>query len=310
MPAAEAMKRPLSVLLVAEDVQDATLLGEILEDEFQSINLLVERATASMPTTPHTVPDVLLLAFRTLTAAEEFYLGFYRHAAGAEVGRLETIVLCSQEEVRHAYHLCRRGLFDDYVVFWPAGVDLTRLAMAVHTVIRRIESQDGLPHSPLSKLNERGAPYDVPGHDPARPAERARILVVDDDAAQRKLIGRLLERTGMQLTFASSGAEALRSISQSPPELLLLDLGLPDLDGVEVLRRLRAMPSGGELPVIIMTGNADRERVRTTLGLGAADFLAKPFDRDALVTRVQRAVRGVGPAARQRSASEPDITVS
>jgi len=290
------MKRQVSVLVVCEDANDAGLLRELLENELEDIHLVVERSTSAQQIHGH-APDVLVLAFRKLAAAEEFYLGFYRRSEGTGVGRHGTIVLCTREEVRNAYRLCRRGLFDDYVVFWPGSTDVTRLAMAAHAVLRRLELQESRPDGVQSGVTDRGARR-----------ERARVLVVDDDPAQHRLIGRLLDQSGMELGFASGGVEALRSIAQSPPELVLLDLRMPALDGVEVLRRLRALPGASELPVILVTGSADRESVRTTLEFGVVDFLVKPFDRETLVAKVRRALGEAGPMAQEEIPAEPLAT--
>jgi CheY-like chemotaxis protein len=288
------MNRQISVLVISEDANEAALLRELLEKEFDGIHLQVERDESARESQKHAA-DVLVLAFRTLSAAEEFYLGFYRHADQGAMRSHGAIVLCARDEVRDAYRLCRRGLFDDYVVFWPASTDVTRLAMAVHTVIRRLESQRPLGTPASAEATDQRARSDT---------EHARVLIVDDDPAQRKLIGRLLERTGMELSFASSGAEALRSITQSPPALLLLDLRMPVLDGVEVLRRLRALPGGSELPVIVVSGSADRDSVHATLGFGVVDILVKPFDRDTLLRKVRRALDGVEPVGLEESPSE------
>jgi len=302
------MNRHISVLVVAEDAGDAALLRELLEKEFEDIHILVERGTSPEESREHAA-DVLVLAFRKLPAAEEFYLGFYRRAEGAGIGRHGTIVLCTREEARHAYQLCRRGLFDDYVVFWPASADITRFAMAVHTVIRALELQGRVPEQPpipATARNTGGVVTEAPA-----PTGRAhvRVLVVDDDPAQRKLIGRLLEHSDIELSFASSGVEALRSITHSVPALVLLDLRMPEIDGVEVLRRLRALPGGSELPVVIVTGSADRESVRATLDFGVVDFLVKPFDRATLLGKVRRALGEVGAVAAQESSSAKRASV-
>jgi len=302
------MARQVSVLVVSEDAHEAELILELLDEEFKGISLLSERDQSAQQRQARAA-DVLVLAFRKLSTAEEFYLGFYRNAAAGEVRRHGSIVLCTWDEARDAYRLCRRGLFDDYVVYWPASRDATRLAMAVHTIIRRLESEGGALENPVSRLS--GAPdraADAREHpeqsaqDDATAlrttgAERIRMLIVDDETAQLRLIGRLLERTEVEPRFASGGAEALQSIAQFAPQLVLLDLNMPAMDGVEVLRRLRDSPGGNNLPVIVMTGSADRESVRTTREFGAVDFLVKPFDRDTLLAKVRRAMETRGSAA-------------
>jgi CheY-like chemotaxis protein len=292
------VERQISALVVSEDTNEAALVRELIEKEFDDVRVVVERDESAQDGRAHTA-DILVLAFRTLSAAEEFYLGFYRNSDRAVMRSHGAIVLCTRDEARDAYRLCRRGLFDDYVVFWPASMDASRLAMAAYTVIRRLQLQYTLPERASSEVTQDPEPAAIVARhalnestaELARASgDRVRVLVVDDDAAQRKLIGRFLERTGMELSFASGGSDALRSITQSAPGLLLLDLNMPTLDGVEVLRRLRALPGGSDLPVIVVTGSADRESVRSTLDFGVVDFIVKPFDRETLLSKVRRAI--------------------
>jgi len=117
---------------------------------------------------------------------------------------------------------------------------------------------------------------------------RARILVVDDDADIRGLLKELLGRAGYDVDEAGDGRAALRRLYESPPSLVLLDVGMPELDGYQTLERMRDL---SDVPVIMLTARAEElERVRG-LGAGADDYVAKPFGRQELLARVQAVLR-------------------
>jgi DNA-binding response OmpR family regulator len=129
----------------------------------------------------------------------------------------------------------------------------------------------------------------------------SRVLVVEDEPDIRGLLAFHLEREGYQVTKCSSGAEAVRQVRASPPDLVLLDLLLPEMDGLEVCRRLRQDSATASLPIVMLT--AKGEEVDRVLGLelGADDYVVKPFSPKEVVARVRavlrrsRAAEGAGP---------------
>jgi two-component system response regulator MprA len=117
----------------------------------------------------------------------------------------------------------------------------------------------------------------------------AAILVVDDDAAILRMLERTLAAEGYDVSVAPAGGAALAAIERSTPELLVLDVGLPDLDGFAVCRRLRAKGLG--MPVLMLTArDAVRDRV-AGLDAGADDYLVKPFAAEELLARVRALLR-------------------
>jgi CheY-like chemotaxis protein/phosphoribosyl 1,2-cyclic phosphodiesterase len=113
------------------------------------------------------------------------------------------------------------------------------------------------------------------------------ILIVDDDEDLRILARKALMRTGHVVIEADNGEEGLRLVESHKPNLVLLDLNMPGMDGFEVLRRLRARENGRSLPVIVLTAFGDEESARTSFQFGATDFLAKPFSPPQLDARVR-----------------------
>ena len=117
------------------------------------------------------------------------------------------------------------------------------------------------------------------------------ILVVEDDSANRALITALLEREGYRILAAADGESGLRLALEEEPDAILLDVGLPRMDGHEVTRRLRLVPATRTVPVILLTGRASMEDMVEGLDSGADDFIAKPFKRPELLARLRSAVR-------------------
>ena len=114
------------------------------------------------------------------------------------------------------------------------------------------------------------------------------ILVVEDDAQIRNFICFTLEAEAYVCRTAATAEEAMRLLAEEPIDLMLLDLGLPDLDGTEVIRRLRTW---SEMPVIVVSArDQDREKV-SVLDLGADDYLTKPFSASELLARIRVALR-------------------
>lgn len=118
-----------------------------------------------------------------------------------------------------------------------------------------------------------------------------RILVVDDDPDILQFIRVNLELEGFGVELATTGADAIESVSQQPPDLVLLDVMMPGMDGFGVLRRLRAHPAAANTSIILLTARTlPEDRIRG-LELGADDYITKPFDVDELIARVKAVLR-------------------
>lgn len=118
------------------------------------------------------------------------------------------------------------------------------------------------------------------------PAEY-KILVVDDVQSNVLLLKALLEREGFNIVYAMNGAEALEKVNNEHPDLVLLDVMMPDMDGFEVAGRLKVEPEQAEIPIIFLTALNDSASVVKGFQLGANDFISKPFRRDELLIRVE-----------------------
>lgn len=115
-----------------------------------------------------------------------------------------------------------------------------------------------------------------------------RILVVDDDETIRRTLRINLRARGYEVEEVASGRDALSTIEDAPPDLILLDLGLPDVDGVDVLRRLR---QSSDVPVVVLSARQQSDDKVEALDEGADDYVTKPFGMDELMARVRTALR-------------------
>jgi two-component system KDP operon response regulator KdpE len=121
----------------------------------------------------------------------------------------------------------------------------------------------------------------------------SRILVIDDELSIRRLLQVLLEGAGHTIIPAEDASHGLHSLAVEKPDLLILDLGLPDMDGLEALRRLREWTA---VPVLVLSARSDPADKVKALDLGADDYLTKPFDSTELLARLRALLRRVTPA--------------
>jgi two-component system KDP operon response regulator KdpE len=119
---------------------------------------------------------------------------------------------------------------------------------------------------------------------------RARILLVDDELAIQRAVGPLLRARGYELDVAGTGAEALKALNSRPPDLIILDLGLPDLEGTEVCRRIRAESA---VPIVVLSARGAESDKVNALDQGADDYVTKPFGPEELLARIRVALRRV-----------------
>ena len=118
-----------------------------------------------------------------------------------------------------------------------------------------------------------------------------KILVVDDQPTNAQLLKRKLEREGMDVEVAHSGRKALDKVARAHPSLILLDVMMPEMDGIEVCRRLQSDKITRAIPVIFVTARGSREHKIEGLSVGAVDYITKPVDLDEMVARVRTQLR-------------------
>jgi two-component system KDP operon response regulator KdpE len=135
----------------------------------------------------------------------------------------------------------------------------------------------------------------------------SRILVIDDELSIRRLLQVLLEGAGHTIIPAEDASHGLHSLAVEKPDLLILDLGLPDMDGLEALRRLREWTA---VPVLVLSARSDPADKVKALDLGADDYLTKPFDSTELLARLRALLRRVTPAEEQTTITLGALSVN
>jgi two-component system, OmpR family, KDP operon response regulator KdpE len=126
----------------------------------------------------------------------------------------------------------------------------------------------------------------------------ARILLVDDEVAIQRAVAPLLRSRGYEVDVVGTGLEAVNAVADHTPDLIVLDLGLPDLEGTEVCRRIRKQTKA---PIVILSARAEEAEKVAALDLGADDYVTKPFGPEELLARIRVALRRV------LEAEEPEV---
>lgn len=372
-------------MVVTDLKADAAIIQNQLQIEFDHVILALDDDTG-IAAFDELLPDVLVLAFKNLNRSEQFYQELYHQSQKIHLQPHRTVVLCNKQGVHDAYELCRREVFDDYIMFWPMTHDAPRLRMSVHNALREqralkrtepalgkfaqqaqhIAELEELLKQHMVEGNQRLATMDravskaeqeisgafdhlyrrassFPLKDPqalhhlqeeiaqlkqsslyqplqnvsaamlpvhqwteqlqndcsphiesaralgkmAKPV-RPRILLVDDDEFVHKIVVHQLDAQEYDLSTARDATEALRMLRNNAPDLVLLDIVMPGVNGLEALRRFRLIPSLEKIPFIMLTGKSEEAVVVESLKNGANDFIAKPFDRATLLEKISK----------------------
>jgi CheY-like chemotaxis protein len=362
------------IMIVTDNVTDAELIRKHLGVEFEKVVISTDPDKAVEDFEQHR-PNVLMLAFNSLEKSERYYLELFRRSRKIHTQPHRTVILCSKDEVKHVYELCKKELFDDYILFWPMTHDTTRLPMAVHHALRELAAaSSGGPSAAefaaqarrlaeLETMLERqmaqggqqieatsramaqaeqkiGAALDGFSRQLVQDDLRAEIgrlkreevqdqlraaaetvkplrqwvqdfrqeyaphlesvralgamagrvqpvvLVVDDDEFQQKIAGKILEERHYHPVFAAGGIDALKVLRKTRPDMILMDVMMPDMGGLEVLRYIKSAPQLADIPIVMLTGQSDKSVVVESIKAGAAGFVVKPYDRDTLLGKV------------------------
>lgn len=316
------MKPPtasMRILVASDNADDATRIIEQLKRDFADIRASTDadRAVADFEACR---PAVLVLAFNTVDKARSYALELYRSSEMVNQHTHRTVLLCNKDEIRTAFDLCKEGSFDDYVPYWPHLHDGLRLSMciwnvarqnvprpaegpshldlivhvrqlgAMRSVVRQLVAEGEAKFGLGQSLQDRLVPFlDALGSltEKVRKIQPV-VMIVDDDEVARVLTEKALDGRGYELVFAADGMTALGMLRRGRPDLILMDVNLPDIDGVELTQRLKALPGLAEVPVVMVTGEARRETLESSMSAGAAGFIVKPFGREALIAKLDR----------------------
>lgn len=116
--------------------------------------------------------------------------------------------------------------------------------------------------------------------------KRTKLLIVDDLPENLQMLGNTLREQGFQIAFATNGKQALVIAASKKPDLILLDMSMPEMDGLTVCKKLKENPITKNIPVIFLTARTESESIRKALSAGAVDYIVKPFNTSELINRV------------------------
>ena len=342
-----------NVLIVAHSVDNAQQVRGLLLDDFASVEVSTV-AGEEMTDFERVQPQVLVLAYRDLEACERTYLNLLRKSRVAHAHPHRAIILCETHDVVAAFDLCKKGNFDDYVLYWPQTHDPRRLAMSVWVACRelaaapaqgigsaelvlharRLRAMEGALESQLeagarhaaavrdamekTRSAYAGATSQTLGalaasRDAVKPisdwaeqlgseitphiaevrqiadtlgAVRPRLMVVEDDPFAAKLVKKALDGQPWQVGVASDGAAAFAMLRADRPAAILMDVNLPDVDGVVLTEQLKMNPALADIPILMLTSDARRDILARSMRAGANGFIVKPFTSTGLAEKL------------------------
>lgn len=375
-----------TILVSSRTVAEAELVSRLLREEFNNVFISTHK-DHFVTDLEACKPKVIVLAFDSLEHAELYCLKLYRQSTLIHVLPHRTLILCNKNDVKRCYELCKKGYFDDYVLFWPVGYDAPRLLMSVYHLLQTLESNaneqildkmtalthhiteldtqlekslvKGVKQTSLVKDSLQQAETDIcaaqegfskklidgslsdtlevkdaakmqnalkhlhtdgiqhhlnristsvetvsewmdstlkqdlaPQLEAVRELKQAArqvrlvILIVDDDSFQRKLIGSLLSTRNYELMYAEGGEVALKMLRRKRADMILMDLSMLGMDGIEVTQRLKANKAFMAIPVIMITGTREKAVDIDCLRAGASDFVIKPLKPITLLNKI------------------------
>lgn len=292
------MKSTDCILVTTDLLADAELVRDNIADEFEQVVLSINPDDAISDFEKHR-PAVIVLAFRALERSAQYYLNLYRHSETIHRHPHSAILLCTANDLKRAYELCRADHFDDYVQFWPLYNDPRRLLMTIHRGLRSLTPRSEASHheEPATRGTALAALESVIQRESSQKVEcvvdmsqAPKLLVVDDDVFQRKLLAQMLKNEGLDIVFAASGAQALTNLKKWRPDLILMDVNMPGANGLEISRRLKSDEQFASIPIIMITGQSEKDLVMESVRAGASDFLVKPFDKNMVMARIIKAL--------------------
>lgn len=309
---------PVRVMVVGDDAEHAaSILGQLKADH-PECTVATDPAVAVQAFDDFR-PDVVVVSFDTLSKAQAYSLRLYRLSEAVHAYHHRNVLVCTDGEAAEAFQLCRDGSFDDYVT-WAKPHDVLRISMSVLHAARDLKAapQNGPSNVELiSHVQRLGAMQAVldrheepaggaAGDQPTLKSKLAphlsglqalsekvqriqtRVMLVDNDEFARTLVSHALGGSRHELICAPDGTAALALLRRVRPDLILMDIGLPDIDGIRLTQKLKAAPHLADIPVLILTGDARRQTVDNSRKAGAAGFLVKPFTPHVLRDKLDR----------------------
>jgi len=223
-----------------------------------------------------------LLACRNIVSQAQASVGIGEDEAAGPLAELQEVTRASMQRVADAMTVLLRTVpvtTQDELLIGDARA-IHNLAIATQSTAALDVAPSAAGESPISTPAQAGGPATAL-------APRSTVLVVDDDEAIRKSLKQLLGRIGFAVLEAENGKVGLEMALTNPVDLVITDMDMPVMGGMDLLRELKASPGLSYLPVIVVSGQGDAEKVIKTIEMGAEDYVSKPFDATLLKARVR-----------------------
>lgn len=264
-----------------------------LNPDHRRIFLAIYRALAGLTMIPPTVPATDELAAARRIAELEAILEAEIGRGVEHSARLGNSIQDAQTRIDAAFSDFSRRLVEGGLENAVRVDDPMSVREALHLLER-----EGL-RAPLRSVDDARKPLDtwVKTLDEnlkkaplaRRPPERRPIvLMVDDDAFHCRLMAQILEKEPIEFNVALNGESAIEFLRRSSPRIILMDIGLPDVNGIELTRRIRAMPNAAGSAIVMITGKSERRVVVESIRAGALDFVVKPFDKTVVLKKLHK----------------------
>lgn len=273
-----------SIMIASNSKTDAELVYKLLKDDYSEVYISAQPESYTDDFDAH-FPDVLILAFKTLDEARAYYqgvLGVSSKIIGSHIHK--TILLCQNNDIKSSFELCQAQQFHDYVPFWPVSFDGLRLPMSITQAAKAVLN---LRKHEAAMRVIKNAEKSV-GSATGRAKGRPLVMMVDDEKFQHKIVKHFVTEMECDYEFAYSAEEALFKLKYSRPDLILMDIVMPGMSGIDLMRQLRDVSGDALVPTIMVSGNSDAELVKRSLKAGAVDFLVKPFSHNLFMNKVSK----------------------
>lgn len=353
-----------SVFVAVSNISTMEVIRDMLQDEVKAL-IFPEPGADMVKMFDRCQAQLIVLAFNHVEQSIEFYERLKNESERLHLKPCRILLLCDKFEAEKAYSLCRKGTFDNYVVFWPLSFDPHRLKISIYQELRSLDSlykaRDRLRNTArlhavidelegvVARLVDGGSVFTEQVRDVLEEAEELRVgalphmdrdagvstedigslydcinvlknkvwhfeslcrevehsyqgalkqvasakpsvLVVEDDAFYRNIMMTLLKAGDYQVNFAKTAAEALGILQENTPDLILMDLMMPGMNGLEAIRHIRHNEWTKHIPVIVISGQSQKEVISRCIQLGAFEFILKPFNRQIFISKIEKAL--------------------
>ncbi|WP_417581948.1 response regulator [Nitrincola sp.] len=300
-----------------------------LRDEFEKLIMQVSNTIPDLQREfSLSYADILILAFEDLNVAAQLSEAVFSATRKSPLKPYRVLALCNKSNVKRAYTLYGERLINDYIVYWPLTYDPYRLVLSVRQAVDDLKYNDDAKQllrevaalkKQLDEQNNwieraRSTPgFEEPAMTPSLSADeedaqwskliddkpvvsqtpkgpQKQVLIVDDDQFQRSVLRKLLMAEHFEIRFAENGLDGLEMMRRRQFDLILLDLMMPGMSGLDVMKYLRRHPGTVSAPVVIISGEHEKEVVVECLKLGASGYVVKPYTRKTLLEKIDKAL--------------------